>query len=108
MTQTIPSAVAEGLACYGRDDIDAALAEFSRAFATGLGLEDHLVAPVLTDVVACLLNAFDLDAQSPAAYDFLRSVSPEVAEIMAGLLMLANFLGGNIDLATVERSVLLG
>ena len=103
----IPQLVLDGMELHRHGDINGALRVFRLAFANGLNLPETAVVPVLVDVTSCLAAAFLADSQSPVAYDFLSGLSRDVAEVMAGLLQLANFPDGTVDIFRIEEKILL-
>jgi GR25 family glycosyltransferase involved in LPS biosynthesis len=84
-----------------------ALAVFAEAFRNGIDLPPEEVASVMIEVARALIWAFEFDRQSAAAYRFLRSASPEVSDVIAQLLELANFPAGNEDPAAREEPIML-
>jgi hypothetical protein len=84
-----------------------ALAIFANAFRDGLGLPPESVASVMIEVASTLISAFEIDGQSQAAYHFLRTVGPEAADVIAGLLELANFPNRDEDPAGLSEPIML-
>lgn len=61
----------------------------------------------MIEVASALIAAFEGDRQSPAAYDFLRTIAPEAAEVIAGLLQIANFPTGSEDPSGIQEPIIL-
>jgi molybdenum cofactor biosynthesis enzyme MoaA len=91
----------------GRIGIEAALEAYGHGLRDGLALKDEDVAPVMIAVADTLITAFERDGQSQPAYDFLRVVSVEAAEVLAGFLQLANFPTGTEDPAGIRDPIIL-
>ena len=97
----------EGMERHRRGDAAGALKFFRLALPTAPDLPDAETAPVLVTIAACLIESFRVDSQSPHAYDFLRDLNAETAEVMAGLIQLANFPTGEVDPRKVDKAVFL-
>jgi wyosine [tRNA(Phe)-imidazoG37] synthetase (radical SAM superfamily) len=102
-----PSALQTALDEIHRNNALAGLAIFADVFRDGLKLPEDEVAGVMIEVSSALIAAFETDRQSPAAYDFLRTISPEAADVVAGLLQLANFPTGNENLLAIQEPIIL-
>ncbi len=90
-----------------QNSVSEALAIFADAFRNGIGLPAERVASVMIEVASALISAFEFDGQSPAAYHFLRTVGREAADVITGLLELANFPDGNEDPAELYGPIML-
>ena len=90
-----------------RNGIAVALGIFAEAFRNGIDLPDARVAEVMIEVASAVISAFETDRQSADAYRFLRKVAPEAAEVIAGLLELANFPTGQEDPAALSEPIML-
>lgn len=90
-----------------RNGIAVALGIFAEAFRNGIDLPDERVADVMIEVASAVISAFEADRQSADAYRFLRTVAPEAAEVIAGLLELANFPSGQEDPAALSEPIML-
>lgn len=110
--QNVPTA-AEGIDIQAamdalqRNGIAAALEIFAEAFRSGIGLPEDRVANVMIEVAGALISSFEADPRSPDAYHFFRTIAPQAAEIIAGLLELANFPTGQEDPATLHEPIML-
>ena len=89
------------------DNVRVALAMFADIFRHGLDLEENRVAGVMIEVASALISAFERDLQSQDAYDFLRQVSTEAADVVASLIGLANFPVGDEDPAKIDEPIIL-
>jgi pyruvate-formate lyase-activating enzyme len=83
-----------------------ALLSFAETLRDGLGVPDHDLG-VLFEAAEALIASFEQDGQSPAGYRFLRIISAEAAEVIAGLLELANFPTGAEDPAAMSEAVVI-
>lgn len=90
-----------------RSGVAAALAIFGQAFKNEIDLPDDRVADVMIEVAHALISAFEVDRQSAIAYDFFRTVGQPAAEVIAGLLELANFPTGQEDAAALSEPIML-
>lgn len=90
-----------------RSTATAALEIFADRFRDDIDLPDHAVAEVMIEVAEALISAFEADRQSQPAYQFLQTVCAQAAEVVAGLLELANFPTGTEDPTTLSGPVML-
>jgi glycosyl transferase, family 25 len=90
-----------------RANLGGALAIFADAFSDGIDIPAERVANVMIEVAGALIKAFEFDGRSPDAYHFFGTVGPEAADVIAGLLELANFPTGHEDPAAVSEPIML-